>query len=114
MSEKNDVEQFLRDFKVKLKIFDVVYVNREKNTQALLDLEMRPAERRKILEQLKTEDYCEGPLEETMYGGSNMWVFGKVISGKEIYIKIAMGLTSKPVICISFHLAEQPLNYPFK
>lgn len=83
-----------------------------KTPKHLLDVELVPAARTNILENLEPEDYCEGPLEETIYGTGNMWVFGKEISGNEIYIKVAMGNNS--VICISFHLAEYPLNYPFK
>jgi len=111
---ENDVEQFLNQFKVKLKVFDVVYIGRNKNTETLLDLELLPAARTKILENLEAEDYCEGPLEETMHGTGNMWVFGKEVSGNEIYIKIAMGQPNNRVICISFHPAEYPLDYPFK
>ena len=114
MSARNDVEQFLNQFKVKLKVFDVVYIGRGKNAQALLDMEWVPAARTKILENLEAEDYCEGPLEETFHGSGNMWVFGKEVSGKEIYIKVAMGQPNNSVICISFHLAEHLLVYPFK
>ncbi len=114
MSARNEVEQFLNQFKVKLKVFDVVYIGRDKNAQALLDVEWVPAVRTKILENLEAEDYCEGPLEETIHGAGNMWVFGKEVSGKEIYIKVAMGQPNNSVICISFHLAEHPLEYPFK
>lgn len=114
MTEQSDVEQFLNQIKVKLKVFDVRYIGREKNAQALLDLELVSATRTKILENLEAEDYCEGPLEETMYGAGNMWVFGKEVKGNEIYIKIAMGQANNSVICISFHPAEQPLEYPFK
>ena len=114
MTEQSDVEQFLNQFKIKLKVFDVVYVGRGKNAQALLDMEWVPAARTKILENLETDDYSEGPLEETIHGAGNMWVFGKKISGSEIYIKIAMGQQNNSVICISFHKAEQPLKYPFK
>lgn len=114
MPNKSEVDQFLKEFRVKLKVFDVIYVDRKKNTQALLDLELVPAVRRQTLEQLKIEDYSEGPLEETMYGGSHMWVFGKEVVGKELYIKVAMGQSNYPVICISFHIAESELNYPFK
>jgi len=114
VTDKNDVEKFLNEFRVKLKVFDVVYIDREKNIQALLDLDMFPIDRRMTLEKLNVEDYCEGPLEETMHGGSKMWVFGREISGKEVYIKIALGHANRPVVCVSFHIAERTLNYPFK
>lgn len=114
MAKKSDVEQFLNQFKVKLKVFDVVYIGRDKNSQALLDMEWVPAARTKVLENLEAEDYCEGPLEETFHGSESMWVFGKEVSGNEIYIKIAMGQQNNSVICISFHEAEYSLDYPFK
>lgn len=115
MATKDEVAQFLKQFNIKLKVFDVVYINREKNTQALLDLEISPFDRRNVLENLEVRDYSEGPLEETMHDAkTRMWVFGKEIKGTETYIKITMGLRNKPVICISFHPAEYDLNYPFK
>jgi len=43
-----------------------------------------------------------------------MWVFGKMVRGTEVYIKITMGTFNNSVICISFHLAEHPLKYPLK
>ncbi|MEX0720796.1 MAG: hypothetical protein WD059_09025 [Balneolaceae bacterium] len=97
-----------------MKVFNVVFIDREKNAQTLLEMEMVPADRTKVLENLKTEDYCKGPLENSMHGAGRMWEFGKNISGTDIYIKIAMGRENNSVICISFHTAEQPLQYPYK
>jgi hypothetical protein len=37
-----------------------------------------------------------------------------VVNNTEVYIKISMGLYNSQVICISFHDAEHPMNYPFK
>jgi hypothetical protein len=88
--------------------------DRGKNAQALVELELRPVERKAILEALETRDYCEGPLEEKLYGGSEMWVFGRTIKKKEVYIKITMGAMGSSVICISFHLAQHKMNYPLK
>ena len=33
---------------------------------------------------------------------------------REVYIKITLGYENGQTICISFHIAEHPLNYPFK
>ncbi len=112
---KNDVEQFLHDLKIKIKIFEIVFLDdRGKNQQALLDLEITPIKRKEIILNLEIEDYSEGPLEEKMRGILPMWVFGKVLNGNEIYIKISMGVKNSPVICISFHIAERSMNYPLK
>jgi hypothetical protein len=114
LTSQDEIEQFLKNFKLKLSVFDVAYVGRAKNTQTLLDLEMVPSMRTGILKKLETVDYCEGPLEETFHGAGNMWVFGKKMNGVEFYIKIAMGIPNQKTICISFHVAEQPLQYPYK
>jgi len=115
MSSELAVTSFLKDFKEKMKFWDVLFRDdRGKNAQALIDLELRPIERKTILEALETKDYSEGPLEEILYGGAQMWVFGKTIKKKEVYIKITMGAMGSSVICISFHLAQHKMHYPLK
>lgn len=115
MSSEIAVAAFLKDFKEKMKFWDVLFRDdRGKNAQALVDLELRPIERKAILEALETKDYSEGPLEEKLYGGADMWVFGKTVKKKEVYIRITMGAMNSGVICISFHLAQHKMNYPLK
>jgi hypothetical protein len=115
MVRELEVATFLKDFKEKMKVWDVLFRDdRGKNTQALVDLEIRPIERKAILNAIETRDYSEGPLEEKMYGGADMWVFGKTIKKKEVYIKITIGPMGSSVICISFHLAQHKMNYPLK
>ena len=87
---------------------------RGKNAQALLDFEITRAKREEILIELEVENYSEGPLDEKLYQGANMWVFGKMVKGKEVYIKITMGFQGAQVLCISFHLAERKMSYPYK
>lgn len=115
MSSTTEVTAFLKDFKEKMRFWDVLFRDeRGKNTQALVDLELRPFERKAILEALEAKDYSEGPLEEILYKGTDMWVFGKTIKKKEVYIKITLGAMGSSVICISFHLAQHKMNYPLK
>lgn len=115
MITKKDVESFLKNFKVKMKILDVIFRDdRFHNKQTLFNLEITANDRKKILEKLEATDYSEGPTEEKLYGGSDMWVFGKQIKSSEVYIKITMGNPNNKVICISFHLAEYKMNYPLK
>jgi len=109
-----DVDKFLGDFKFKMNIRDVLFSNRLKNTQALSDLEITPISRKQILDELENIDYSEGPLEDKMMNGASMWVFGKIVKGHEVYIKITIGNPNLSVVCISFHLAEHPMNYPLK
>lgn len=115
MASKSEVEIFLSDFHQKMKIFAVIFRDdRGKNKQALIDLEIRPIERNRIIESLTSDDYCEGPAPELLYNTTDMWIFGKQIGDTELYIKISMGIPNSSVICISFHPAEFPLHYPLK
>jgi hypothetical protein len=68
--------------------------------------------REEIILNLEVEDYSEGPLEESQQGGVEMWVFGKVIKGQEIYIKLTISKVTGGAICISFHKAEFPMEFP--
>ena len=36
------------------------------------------------------------------------------VKGHEVYIKITLGYENCQTICISFHIAEHSLTYPFK
>lgn len=115
MSTKAAVEKFLKELKQKLKVWDITFRDeRSKNTQTLADLEILPFERKKIIESLTFEDYCQGPLKDELYNVSDMWVFGKEIKNHELYIKIALGLSNNNVICHSFHISKHKLDYPFK
>jgi hypothetical protein len=115
MNTEKEITAFLNNFKTKMGIWDVLFRDdRGKNAQTLAVLEIRPVERKAILESLTFKDYSQGPIEEKLYGGSDMWVFGKIIKKKEVYIKITLGALGASVICISFHLAEHKINYPLK
>jgi hypothetical protein len=114
-TNRKQVRLFLREFKEKKSIWTILFRDeRGKNSQSLADLEMRSVDREKVIDSIAEEDYSEGPLQDTLYKGSDMWVFGKNYKGKEIYIKISMGLTGGQVICISFHSAKHKMNYPLK
>jgi hypothetical protein len=77
-------------------------------------LEITPNQRKETISNLKIENYSKGPIEETMRNIAPMWVFGKTIKNKEIYIKISLGKENTNAICISFHIAEYELEYPYK
>jgi len=114
-ASKQEVETYLKELKVKIKIFGMLFLDgRGKNQQTLHDLEISPAKRKEIIGSLKAEDYSQGPLDEKMHGILPMWVFGKQVKKKEVYIKVNMGIENNRAVCISFHIAEHPLNFPFK
>ena len=111
---KEDVQRFLNQMKEKIKVFGIMYRDdRGKNAQALINLEITPKYRDSVIINLEVEDYSEGPVIDTFYRCCEMWVFGKDVKGQEVYIKITLGKGSS-ALCISFHIAERPMNYPFK
>ncbi|HSJ69349.1 MAG TPA: hypothetical protein VK921_16830 [Anditalea sp.] len=114
VTKKKEVETFLKDFKEKKKIWGVLFLGRDKNFKTLALLELRPVDREGVLDNLTIEDYSQGPIPEDWYGSKEMWVFGKVLKGHEIYIKITLGAEGSNTICISFHTADHPMLYPLK
>lgn len=116
MADREDVEAFLREFHQKMKVWSILFRDdRGKNAQTLAELELRPNEREKVLMGLEVENYSQGPIEDTILGGSDLWVFGTIVKNEEIYIKVTFGMPGNPgVICISFHIAEYEMRYPFK
>ena len=115
MVTKEDVEQFLKRLKEKIKIYDIIFRDdRGKNMQTLAALEITPTYRKQVILNIDAEDYSEGPIVDTLNKMGEMWVFGRNVKKQEVYIKIMLGQPDCSTICISFHIAEHPLNYPFK
>lgn len=115
MTSKKEVELFLSQLKDKIKVFEVAFRPRDKNIESLAELDITPGKRLEYLMNLKAEDYYSGPNKDT-YDSTKpeYYEFGIQIKGKEVYIKISPGLPNKMVDCMSFHLAEFPMNYPLK
>ncbi len=92
---------------------------RAENDETLLSLGFTKQNVKSEIKSLSLENYCEGPLESHEYKDT-VWVFGKTINGKEVYIKLSIsdrdmvGNRVRSLFCISFHYAKQPLTYPFR
>jgi len=115
MATKEQVEDFLKRLKEKIKVFDIIFRDdRGKNLQTLATLEITPTYRKKVILNIEPEDYSEGPIVDTLNKMGEMWVFGKDVKGHEVYIKITLGQPNNSTICISFHIAEHPMTYPLK
>ncbi len=112
LATKEEVSHFLKQLKSVKAAGQLSFISRPVNTQTLLDLEITPKQRETYIDKLEVQDYSEGPLDNDQYGTNPMWVFGKTIKDKEIYIKIT--ITELSVICISFHTSQYSMNYPLK
>ncbi|MDE6380869.1 MAG: toxin [Muribaculaceae bacterium] len=109
---EQEVETFLKEFKPKFNIWGIIFLHRDKNEEALRALGITPVAREEIIKKIEKEDYSHTVIDEVSYG--DMWVFGRDYDGTELYIKISLGAPGSNTICISFHEAEHPLNYPFR
>lgn len=110
-----EVAEFLRRFHERRLQYGLVFLEREKNVQALLDLEMSAEQREAVFELLSPADYCKGPKPDTVQLGASYWEFGMWFRGRELYVKLSLGATEhSPAICLSFHPAERTLRYTYK
>ncbi len=111
----DEINAFLQDLFLKMKVFNIVFEERPKNRQTLLDLEINKLQRLSFITSMKPEDYISGPNKDSNdTTRPDYWVFGIKVKEKDVYVKINLGYNNKPVICISFHIAEFPLEFPFK
>jgi len=115
MDSRQIVEIFLKELFDKIKFRDIAFRPRDKNLDALAELDITPIKRIEYLLALKVEDYYSGPNKDT-YDPSkpDYYEFGIQIKGKEVYVKISLGLQGKMVDCMSFHIAEFSMSYPLK
>ena len=110
-----EVKAFLDQFNIKAQVFGIYFRNdRGKNMEALKQLAISAFQRELIVKSLQAQDYVEGPVIDVLNKEKEMWVFGKDVKDREVYIKITLGYVNGQTICISFHIADYPLVYPFK
>ena len=110
-----EVRAFLDQFNIKAQVLGILFRDdRSKNRKALVELDITPFQREMIVKSLLPQDYVQGPVIDELNKQKEIWVFGKDVKGREVYIKISLGYQNGQTICISFHISEHPLNYPFK
>lgn len=111
-----EVDAFLKEFKERAKLFGIVYVDgKPNNVDTLNQLEITPKDRDNYVLSLTAEDYSQGPDTNDYPGQNDVWVFGKFVKRKELYIKIYINaFMNQPNVCISFHIAKYPMSYSLK
>lgn len=119
-SHKAAIREFLEEVKRTIaKVNDTDYgwriVKRPETMNCLAELELDFGDVRDTILQLLVTDYCEGPVCDRDMPG-DLWVFGKVVAGKEVYIKLKLATfgSLKLVRVVSFHLAKESLCYPYR
>ena len=119
MGRREDVQSILLSLKTCLMLERFTVMDRPKNRQALIDLGLRPRERREELLALVPEDYVGGPEPDDTDDTKEVWEFGKNVGGTDVYIKfrIVEDPRNKKLhwaTIWSFHRAEHPMKYPLK
>ena len=107
---------FLMDFRELMGQGRYIVKGHHKNIQALIDLGITAKIRDEIILSIAIEDYSSGPNPDE-YQPGYYWVFGKFVDAIEIYIKLKIVSYNNGVekaVCISFHLSERPMKYPFR
>ncbi|MFH1134598.1 MAG: hypothetical protein V1816_00780 [Pseudomonadota bacterium] len=109
--EQLNAALFLKEFKILIEKDRIWVVQRDKN---LTPLGLNNTQCIQELLDLSVENYVAGPKKDRDRPGV-IWEFGKMIGDTEVYIKlkIADDGAEKHAVCISFHPAEWPMNYPF-
>jgi hypothetical protein len=112
--KRRKIADFLTEFKnivVTGRGLDVI--PREKNNLALIKLGITEGNRKDEILSLSLNDYCEGPEKDNDKPG-DIWIFGKTVNDKEVYIKLKVAQVDEEKIakCLSFHPAEFHLSYP--
>jgi len=90
------------------------FVEREKCLDTIARIGITVLQAKAEIMGLTHEDYCRGPIPDTGPKGGELWEFGKTIEGGEIFIRLKVVLQNKMAKCQSFHIAEKPLQYPYK
>ena len=119
MATREDVVGFLNLFKGCI-MLELLHVrNREKNRQALIDLDITSDERKEMLLGLEPANYVAGPIPDDTDDTKEVWVFGKDVQGTEVYIKLRVVQDSRRknayrAMVWSFHAAEHRMRYPVR
>jgi len=90
------------------------FVDRKKSRDCLARLGITDQQAKVEIMGLTYEDYYRGPLPDKGTTGGELWEFGKRIEEKEMFIRLKVVLQYNMAKCQSFHIAEKPMQYPYK
>lgn len=80
----------------------------------LLDLDYDTSDVVERLKELSVSEYSETKIDIDDLNPPLLFVFGKDINGKLIYVKIKIkGEQKRRVICVSFHYARDSMKFPY-
>lgn len=127
-SSKRDVEDFLCDLRMILENdsfradTDFILIRKAKKDEdqqfstpyTLLDLEYDTADVIEKLKELTVYEYSETLIDKDNSEPPLLFVFGKDINGRQIYIKLKIkNMDLRKILCVSFHYAKEKMIFPY-
>ncbi len=80
----------------------------------LLDLDYDTYDVVERLKELSVSEYSETKIDKDDLDPPLLFVFGKDINRKLVYVKLKIkGDLKRRVICVSFHYARDPMKFPY-
>ncbi len=110
---EREIEEFLWEFS-QIRVWFVV--EREKNIETRDLLGLSPMQIKDEIMSLGVSNYFSGPEPDDSGSEGEVWVFGKDIEERPIYIKLKVFTTSRGAKggkCISFHVAAEEMIFPY-
>ena len=109
-SKKGEVTAFLEELKMFLEKDDAEH----STPYTLLDLDYDIEDIADRLKELTVEEYSETKIDKDDLNPPLLFVFGKKINRKLVYIKHALSQSRKRhVLCVSFHYAKDKMKFPY-
>lgn len=66
------------------------------------------------LKELTVEEYSETKIDKDDLHPPLLFVFGKNINNKQVYVKLKIkGNQQKYILCVSFHYAKEKMTFPY-
>lgn len=80
----------------------------------LIDLEYDTSDVVDRLKELTVKEYSETLIDKDDLNPPLLFIFGKSINGKQVYIKLKIkNDKARHVLCVSFHYAERQMHFPY-
>jgi hypothetical protein len=94
----------------------VAFVHRRRHRRELDALAFRREHVVDCLALLSAHDYRDGPLTDHHDSDRDVWIFGPMVRGRQMYVKIAIGREHADlpprIVVWSFHPARHPMPPP--
>lgn len=79
----------------------------------LLELDYDAGDVVERLKELTVEEYSETKIDKDDLNPPLLFVFGKNIDDKLVYVKLKLKRDKKHVLCVSFHYAKDKMIFPY-